>query len=94
MDEAAARGLQARLEQLIRERWSVLDPEVVVSSRLREGMKIDITVISRSFEGKDDLERSASFWPVFEPVPRSELIYMTYCLLLTPEEAADYFTAP
>jgi hypothetical protein len=87
MDETAVRDLQGRLENLVREQWSARDPEARVISRLREGGKIDLTIVSRLFAGQDGLEREALFWPVFASVPKSELIYMTYCLLLTPEEA-------
>lgn len=89
--EEGAEERRSSLERLLRERWSAKDPEVVVSSRLRPDGKVDFTVISRLFEGKDGLEREAFFWPVFDPVPKSELIYLTYCLLLTPDEAARHF---
>ena len=76
---------------MILERWGAKDPEVVVNSRLRPDGKVDITVISREFEEKGGLEREALFWPVFDPVPKPEMIYLTYCLLLTPNEAARHF---
>jgi hypothetical protein len=94
MERAEAQALQSRLEAVVREQWGERDPEVQVSSVLREDGKVDMTVVSRLFEGKDGLEREAFFWPTFAPVPKSDLIYMTYCLLLTPEEAARHFAAP
>lgn len=81
------RALQARLEEVVRQGWSERDPEVQVSSVLRDGNKIDMTVISKRFEGLEGRDREASFWPVFDPIPKYDLVYMTYCLLLTPEEA-------
>ena len=92
MESEQSEALRRRLEDLVRERWGEQDPAVQVSSVLRAGGKIDMTVISDLFAGKDGLEREAFFWPVFDPVPKSELIYMTYCLLLTPEEASLHFT--
>lgn len=89
MDEARER--QARLESVLRAEWGQRDPDVVVSGALRPDGKVDMTVVSRLFAGKDGLEREAFFWPVFETVPKSELVYMTYCLLLTPEEAGRHF---
>lgn len=91
MDKEAAEALQARLEHRIRAYWSAQDPDVQVSSLLHADGRIDLTVVSRLFADKDGLEREAFFWPVFAPVPKSELIQMTYCLLLTPEEAARHF---
>ena len=93
MDEAAARALQARLENIVRTRWGALDPDVQVSSVLRDDGKVDMTVISRLFEGKDGLEREAAFWPVFAPVPIADLVHMTYCWMLTPEEARRHLAS-
>jgi len=80
-------ALQARLEEVVRQGWKARDPEVQVSSVLRDGNKIDMTVISKQFAGLEWREREAAFWPVFDPVPKYDLLYMTCCLLLTPEEA-------
>ena len=91
MDDDSIRALQQRLEQVIFARLSLEDPAATVTSCLRDGCKIDMTIISRRFEGMDDLERSAYFWPMLEEVPRSELVYMTYCLQLTPDEAMELF---
>ena len=81
-------ALQARLEEVVRQGWGERDPDVEVTSVLRDGNKIDMTVISQRFAGLEGRDREASFWPVFDPVPKYDLVYMTYCLLLTPEEAA------
>ncbi len=89
MDAEGIRLLQAQLEEVVREGWRERDPEVQVSSVLREGNKIDMTVVSQEFAGHNGREREALLWPVFAPVPKYDLIYMTYCLLLTPEEAAN-----
>jgi len=80
-------ALQTRLEEVVRQGWQERDPDVQVSSVLRDGNKIDMTVISKRFAGLEWREREAAFWPVFDPVPKYDLLYMTCCLLLTPEEA-------
>jgi len=80
-------ALQTRLEEVVRQGWGNRDPEVQVSSVLRDGNKIDMTVVSKLFAGLEWREREAAFWPVFDPVPKYDLLYMTCCLLLTPEEA-------
>jgi hypothetical protein len=82
---------QVRLEALLRVRLHELDHNAEVRSAVRPDGKIDVTVVSRLFEGKDSRDREALFWPVFDPVPKSELIYLTYCLLLTPDEARRDF---
>ena len=82
------RALQTRLEEVVRQGWRERDPDVQVTSVLRDGNKIDMTVISTQFAGREGRDREALFWPVFDPIPKYDLIYMTYCLLLTPEEAA------
>ena len=51
-------------------------------------------VVSHLFAGKDGLERESLFYPVFDPVPKTDMLYMTYCLLLTPQEAARNFATP
>ena len=83
--------LQARLEEVVRQGWKARDPEAQVTSVLRDGDKIDMTVISAAFAGLEGREREARFWPVFDPVPKYDLLYMTCCLLLTPDEAAERF---
>jgi hypothetical protein len=93
VDEGAASNRRTRLEALLRERLNELDSDARVQSSLRPDGKIDISVVSVLFEGKDSREREALFWPVFDPVPKSDLIHMTYCLLLTPEEAQLQFDA-
>jgi hypothetical protein len=87
-------ALQARLEEVVWQGWRERDPEVQVSSVLRDGNKIDMTVISAQFVGLEGRDREACFWPVFDPVPKYDLVYMTYCLLLTPEEAAQRNPSP
>jgi len=82
-------ALQRRLEEVVRQGWQARDPEVQVSSVLRDGNKIDMTVVSKQFAGLEWREREAAFWPVFDSVPKYDLLYMTCCLLLTPEEAAS-----
>jgi hypothetical protein len=94
MDTAEVEALRERLEALVRERWGVYDPDVQVSSTLRSDRKIDMRVVSHLFEGKDGLERESLFYPVFDPVPKTDMLHMTYCLLLTPQEAARNFATP
>ena len=53
----------------------------------------DITVVSQRFEGFDSRDREKIFWPVLDDITKSEMLHLTYCLLLTPEEAtADFST--
>lgn len=87
MDHTDLMALQARLEQAVRAGWSLQDPNACVSSTVTPDGKIDMTVISHRFEGLDAREREAMCWQVFGSVPRSDRLYMTCCLLLTPEEA-------
>ena len=88
----AASERQARLAELIRAGLAEWDAEAVVRSTVRPDGKIDTTVVSRRFEGRDSREREADFWPALDPVPKSEMVYLTYCLLLTPEEAERSFS--
>ncbi len=94
MEAGEIEELRERLETLVRERWGENDPDVEVSTTLRKDNKIDMRVVSRLFEGKDGLEREAFFYPVFDPVPKTEMLHMTYCLLLTPQESARNFAVP
>ena len=80
-------ALQMRLEAVVWQGWVERDPAVQITSVLRDGNKIDMTVVSKLFMGLEGREREAAFWPVFDPLPKYDLLYMTYCLLLTPEEA-------
>ena len=64
------------------------------SAHLRGPTQIDMRVVSRLFEGKDGLEREALFYPVFETVPKTDMLHMTYCLLLTPARGGTQFRCP
>ena len=86
--DETAQALQAKLENTARTEWGRRDPAVQVASVLHGDGKVDLTVVSALFEGRDGSEREADFWPVFAALPRSELVRMTYCLLVTPGEAA------
>lgn len=93
MSDAEAKDARAaELEAIVREQWSQQDGEARFSLALRPDGLIDLTVISEQFEGRDDRERQALFWPVFDAVPKSDLLHLTCCLLLTPKEAQAYFT--
>lgn len=94
MDLAEAEARLERLIGIVREAWGDRDAEAEVSGTLRRDGKVDLRVVSGLFVGKGGLEREAFFWPAFESVPKSELIYMTYCLLLTPDEALRHFAGP
>ena len=67
------------------------DPQADVRSAIRPDGMADVTVVSRRFENCDSREREGIFWPALDPVPRAEMVYFTYFLLLTPEEAARSF---
>lgn len=84
----------ARLEGLIRECVSGWDEDATVRSAIRPDGKIDVTIVSARFEGMDSREREETFWPVLGPVPKPEMIFCTYCLLLTPAEAERSFSSP
>ncbi len=83
----------AALESLIRDCVRGWDPDAEVRSAFRPDQKMDLTVISTRFEGIDSRDREGSFWQALDPVPKSEMVYLTYCLLLTPREAARNFGA-
>lgn len=88
----AAGERQGRLVQQIRacvEQW---DPNAEVRAVIRPDRLVDLTVVSRRFEGRDSRDREADFWPALESVPKAEMVYLTYCLLLTPEEAERSFS--
>jgi len=92
MDLAEADRLRAHIEDVIRAGWGERDPDVRVTGAVRMACMIDITVVSALFAGHDGLQREALFWPVFAAIPRASLLHMTYCLLLTPDEAAQQFS--
>ena len=90
MPEDGSESLKGRLESLILRELHKEDAQVKVISRLREDQKIDVTVISTLFEGRDGQARESLFWRVFAETPKSELIYMTYALMMTPDEAKQF----
>ncbi len=87
---------QERLDSLlevVKNTWGEQDSEAEIRGVLRPKGLIDLTVISPKFEGLDGLSRESLFWRAFDAVPRDLLVYMTYCLLLTPEEARRHFSS-
>jgi hypothetical protein len=89
---AAADERRGRLQDLIRASVAAWDSDAEVRASARPDGKIDMTIVSCRFEGLDSRDREASFWPALDPVPKSEMVYLTYCLLLTPEEAERSFS--
>lgn len=84
-----------RLESLLatlREAWHTEDAEADFRGVLRPNGLCDITVISKRFEGVSGTEREGLFWRAFDSIPRDMLVYMTYCLLLTPDESEKHFS--
>ena len=90
MDMAEVEALRERLDTLVRERWSLRDPDVQVSSALREDHKIDMRVVSHLFEGRDGLEREALFYPVFDPVPQDRHAAHDVLPVLTPRRPRSF----
>jgi len=82
----------ARLAEQIRACVEAWDRDATVRTGIRPDGKLDITVISCRFEGMDSREREAQFWVALDPVPEIEMVYLTYCLLLTPQEAEREFS--
>jgi hypothetical protein len=83
-----------RLLEVIKTTWGEKDTDAEYRGVLRPNGLVDLTVISILFEGLNGLERESLFWRVFDTVPRDHLVYMTYCLLLTPQEAKRHFASP
>ena len=75
----------------VSEAWQMIDPGGQTRVRIREDGLAELIVVSSLFEGKDSAEREALFWPALHDLPRDVLMRMTYSLLLTPKEAAQYF---
>lgn len=85
---------EERMESLlatVREAWQREDAEAEIKGVLRPNGLIDLMVSSKRFEGLDGLERESLFWRAFDTIPREMMIYLTYSLLLTPEEAERHF---
>ncbi len=89
----APETLRGRLEALITAKWKDFDPSARVTSKLREDGKIDFTVISERFASMDGLQREAFFWQSFTDIPKTDLVRMTYGLLMTPDEAIRFSTS-
>jgi hypothetical protein len=81
-----------RLAEQIRDCVAAWDRDSEVQARIRPDGKLDLTVISRRFEGLDSREREAEFWVALDPVPEFEMVFLTYGLLLTPQEAEREFS--
>jgi hypothetical protein len=84
-------SLSERLERAIREAWSSQDPNLQVEIAAHEDGKLEITIISSIFEGQDSFERESRLWTVLRPFSPSDLIRLTYSLLLTPAEAKAFY---
>lgn len=83
--------LAERIEQAIREAWSSQDPSLQIDVAARADGKLEITVISAIFEEQDSFERESRLWTVLRPFSPSDLIHLTYSLLLTPAEAKAFY---
>src|SRR5436853_155535 len=86
--------LPGRHEELKRQIYGCVgawDPVAVVRTGVRPDGKMDVTVISDRFANIDSRDREGLFWPALAPIPKSEMVHLTYSLLLTPDEAARSF---
>jgi hypothetical protein len=86
--EALFEARQQRLERAVTTHW---DSEAEIRSHLRPNGMVELTVVSLRFEGVSGSDREGMFWATFAETSREDLIYMAYCLLLTPDEAQRYF---
>lgn len=84
---------QARIGAQLRGATAAWDPEATVRSVARPDGMLDVTIISRRFEGLDSRDREEAFWPALDPIAKADMVYLTYCLLLTSEEARQSFGA-
>ena len=84
-------GIEARLRDAISHAWDETGFDFRLIVRPRDDGKLDITVISSTFEGLDSFEREALFWPVIRTLPPDDFVRMTYALLITPDESEHYF---
>jgi hypothetical protein len=82
------------LRDAVASAWAANDPSGEVRARSREGGTVDVTVVSALFEGQGNEEREALFWPAIRHLPATMLARMTYTLLVTPGEAAEFFSEP
>ena len=79
------------VEETLLERFRLLDPGAYLINSGHHNGKIDLTVVSTLFEGMDSSDREGLVWPMLRDLPEQDLLRMTYCLFLTPEEAAQHF---
>lgn len=79
-----------RFERVV-DSWHEIDPSGEIQIREHSDGKADLIVVSSLFEDRDSSEREAIFWPALRNLPLDLLVHMTYSLMLTPEEALQFF---
>ena len=81
----------SELFERVAESWREIDPSGQIQIRKHADGKADLIVVSSLFEDRDSSEREAVFWPALRNLPLDLLVHMTYSLMLTPEEARQFF---
>ena len=79
------------IKSLLTQQFGILDPYCRILVNVSRLNKIHIVVVSDLFKKKSLSERDDMVWPILEILPDEEVILITFCLLITPDEALDYF---
>ena len=82
--------LAAKVRRVILHAWREQDPGVVIRTRERADGLLDLTVVTRLFEGMEAFEREPLLWSALRDLTRYDAIHLTYSLLLTPSESVQF----
>jgi len=79
------------IEQMLKAEFVATHPGSEIQVSEGWGDNIHVLVVSEAFKGMPAEKRDDMVWPILEKLPEDEMIYISLCLLLTPEEADTPF---
>ena len=83
--------LRDKIKQLLKKEFGVQDPKSRILVHISRWNKIHIVIISDLFDKKSLSDRDDMIWPILETLSDEEIILITLCLLITYDEALNYF---
>lgn len=91
LNKREVKELMKHVEQMLKADFVATHPDSEIQVSEGWGDNIHILVVSEAFKGMPAEKRDDMVWPILEKLPKADMIHISLCLLLTPEEAETPF---
>lgn len=91
LNKREVKELMKCIKQMLKADFVATHPGSEIQVSEGWGDNIHVLVVSEAFKGMSAEKRDNMVWPILEKLPKDEMIHISLCLLLTPEEAETPF---